>query len=36
MCVHGCTHVCSVLMHSAEFSGEAVKGGYGFPGGALI
>ena len=36
VCVHVCTHACSFLIHSAEFLGEAIKGGAGFPGGALI
>ena len=31
-----CTHTRSFLIHSAEFLGEAIKGGAGFPGGALI
>ena len=36
VCVRVCTHACSFLIHSAEFLGEAIKGGAGFPGGALI
>lgn len=36
VCVRACTRARSVLIHSGEFSGEAIKGGAGFPGGALI
>ena len=36
VCVCVRAHVLSVLIHSAEFSGEQIKGGAGFPGDALI